>query len=138
MFLWRKVIFSPFHNHLKKKTTELHLDLWLMKESHRISYAVGIDYAKEEKIWAMLFAVFFSLLETYHTTPAEIIKIVDKLEIDQKIEVNVTWQAIAKLSWISYLCFPNANKLFQKEKRKKSKAKKKGKKKKSKYSGICN
>lgn len=65
-----------------------------MKESHEISCAVGIDDAKEEKIWFVFFVEFFSLLETCHTTPAQIIKIVDKLEVDQNIEVNVTWQAI--------------------------------------------
>lgn len=32
----------------------------------------------------------FSLLEIYHAFPAQIIKMVDKLEINQIIEVNVT------------------------------------------------
>lgn len=60
-------------------------------ESHRIHYAVGIDCAKEKKRWAVVLCnLFSSLLEIYHTFPAQVIKMVDKLEINQIIEVNVT------------------------------------------------
>lgn len=57
-------------------------------ESHRISYAVGIDCAKE-KMGCVLYSLFFSLLEIYHTFSAQIIKVVDKLKINPVIEVNV-------------------------------------------------
>jgi len=61
--------------------------------------------------------LFFSLLEVYHTFPAQIIKMVDKLEINQTIELNVTQQAIVKLNFISYLSLLNSNKLIKQKKR---------------------
>lgn len=54
MFIWRKLICCPFHNHFKN----LNLALGLM-ESHRIGYAVGIDCEKEKKRDGAVFYVIF-------------------------------------------------------------------------------